>query len=517
MNCYPDSAARGLRRTALLCFFLAAAASPRAAEEGDALAVHESLLLSDEVVPYEELGEDFIERPRLVTEVLEDRIYEENRERARIIEEAHETGDYSLLEDAPARRNLFGGNPFLAPGDLYKGFEIPTGAVWQPVFILYGEMRSAVQTFDNGITDVTEWTNRLDLFGNLYLTPTERFHFQLRPLDRDGGFTGYQFEGDDEGFFETFSSRVQTFFFEGDLGEIFPRWDPDDHRHFDYGIALGRQPLNFQDGILLNDSIDSIGVSRASLFHFGANATRLTGYFGFNQIHRGDNRRDSDAMIYGLSSSLDYDKTTLEFDLAYVDGDPSTGGDGLYAGVGDTRRIGEWNSTTRLNGSLALQDETPAVGTGGVLTSQLSRTMIHSDDIFYFDTFWGFGDFTSAARDPATGGPLGTIGILYASPGLGQFGGPLGNQVGDSLGFALGYQHFFGAKKKAQLIGELGGRVATEDPGENSLGFALRYQRAMSQHSILQLDAFIAGYDDDTRPLRDDIGHGLRCEWRYRF
>ncbi len=476
----------------------------------------ESLLLSDEVVPWEELGNDFLERPRPVTEVIEDTLFPENRERNAIIETAHETGDYELLDTAPERRSIFGGNPFLATGPLYEGFEIPTGAVWQPVFILYGEIRTAVQTFDNGIGDTTEWANRVDLFGNLYLTPTERILFGLRPLDRDGDFTGYQFEGDDEGFFETFSARIQTLFFEGDFGELFPNLDLSDNSNYDYGFAIGRQPLNFQDGILINDSIDSIGVSRASQFKFGSNASRTTVLAGFNQIHRGDNVRDPDAFIYGLLTALDYDKTTIELDLVYVDGDDETGGDGVFGGIGDTRRIGEWNSTLRLNGSVAFDEGTAAIDDGVVLTSQLSRTMTYNDDIFYFDSFYGAGNFTSAARDPSVGGPLGTIGILYASPMLSDFGAPLGNQVGESVGFATGYQHFL-ADRKASLIGELGGRLATDDLGENSIGAAIRYQKAFGQHSILQLDGFLAGYDDELRPDRDDFGYGIRAEWRVKF
>lgn len=476
------------------------------------------LLLSDEVVPWEKLGEDFIDRPKPVTEVIEDTLFPENRKRDRIIHEARLTGDYSTLETAPERRYLFGGNPFLGTGDIDEGFELPTGAVWQPVFVLYGQARTALQTFDDGFGQTTEWSNRLDLFGNLYLTPTERILIGFRPLDRDGEFTGYQFDGDDEGFFETFNARIQTLFFEGDFGELFPNLDPADEKNLDYGFAFGRQPLNFQDGILINDSIDSIGISRASLFNFGANASRITVLGGFNEVHRGDNVRDSDAFIYGVLTSMDYDKSTLEVDLVYVDGDSASGGDGLYAGIGDTRRIGEWNSTLRLNGSWALEDGSEAVDTGGVLTSQLSRTMTFNDDIFYFDTFWGFGgNYTSAARDPAVGGPLGTIGILYASPGLGEYGAPLGNRVGNSVGFAAGYQHFFGKSRKAQIIPEIGGRVRTDSEGESSLGFGIRYQRAFGQHSILQLDGFVAGYDDAGFPGRNDTGYGIRCEWRVKF
>jgi len=476
----------------------------------------ESLLLSDKVTPWEELGKDFIKRPKLITEVIEDTLFPQNRERERIIAESHETGDTSLLDKAPKRRNLFGGNPFLAPGPLYGGVEIPTGAVWQPVFIIYGEARTAVQSFNNGFGTTSEWVNRLDLFGNLYLTPTERVVIGFRPLDRDGNFSGYEFEGDDEGFFDALNGNIRTLFFEGDFGEIFPGLDRNDTRNLDYGFSIGRQPLSFQEGILINDFIDSIGITRASLFTLGSNAARITVLAGYNQIHRGDNRRDSDAYIYGLLTAFDYDKTTIEVDFVYVDGADITGGDGVYGGVGDTRRIGEWNSTVRINGSYALGDGSDAIDSGAVLTSQISRTMTFNDDIFYFDSFYGTGNYTSAARDPSVGGPLGIMGILYAATGLGDFQAPLGNQVGESVGFAAGYQHFL-SDQRGSIISEIGGRVSTSDGGENSLGFALRYQKPFGQHSILQLDAFVAGYDDDLRPTRNDVGYGLRCEWRVKF
>lgn len=469
--------------------------------------------LSEDFVPFEELGADFVERPKPVTEMIEDAVFEENRERNKIIEERRANPGAEDVRELPDRKNLFGGNPFLGTGDIFEGIEMPTGAVWQPVFILYGDYRSAVQTFDNGAVDVTEWTNRLNLFGNMYFTPTERLLFQVRPLDQDGRFTGVEFEGDNEGGFESFNGNIQTLFFEGDLGEIFPRWDLNDTKHFDIGFSIGRQPLNFQDGIILNDFVDSIGVTRSSLFFLGSNATHITGYFGINELHRNIGVRDEDAYIYGLNVASDYDKSTYEFDLAYVDGDIETGGDGFFAGIGQTRRFGHWNSTFRVNNSWALDEETDAVSSGTLITHQLSKTAKRNHDIFYLNTFYGIDEYASAGRDPATGGPLGTIGILYAAPGLGQFSAPLGNRVGDNIGFSAGYQHFM-ADNEAQIIFEVGGRHAMEDDQQDSLGFMTRYQRAFGLHHILVVDAFVAGYDD---PLLADWGYGVRAEWRVKF
>lgn len=472
-----------------------------------------SLGLSEEFVPFEKLGEDFVERPKPVTEMIEDSLFPQNRKRNEIIEERRANPGAEDVRELPERKNLFGGNPFLGTGEIFEGVEIPTGAIWQPVFILYGDFRTGINTFDNGAVDITEWTNRLNLFGNLYLTPTERLLFQIRPFDQDGSFSGYEFEGPNEGGFEAFNGNIRTLFFEGDLGEIFPNWDPLDTKNFDIGFSVGRQPLNFQDGIILNDFVDSIGFTRSSLFWFGSNATHVTGYFGVNELHRNLGVEDDDALIYGINIASDYDKSTFEVDAVYVDGDDETGGDGVYLGAGQIRRFGHWNSTFRVNQSWALDDETTAVSTGTLISHQLSKTMSYNNDLFYLNTFWGIDDYASAGRDPATGGPLGTVGILYAATGLGRFAAPLGNRVGDNIGFAAGYQHFMD-DNKSQIIFELGGRHAMREDEQSSLGFMTRYQRAFGLHHILVIDAFVAGYDDI---LLDDWGYGVRAEWRVKF
>jgi len=83
------------------------------------------------------------------------------------------------------------GENFLGTGTLNQGIKLPTGAVWQPYFMVFGTYRSGLQTFDNGHDQVSEWANRFDLFGNLYLTFTERILIGFRPFDQNGRFTSY--------------------------------------------------------------------------------------------------------------------------------------------------------------------------------------------------------------------------------------------------------------------------------------------------------------------------------------
>lgn len=469
----------------------------------------DELGLSETVTPYEEIGRDFTQRVKPITEKIEDVIFPQNRTRETQIKDRQSDPDIKIAK----RKTLFGRNPFLGVGEINPGIETPFGAIWQPSLIIYGESRSALQTFDNGEREISEWANRLDIFANLYLTPTERINLGLRPLDNNGEFSGYRFGGSEgSGTENHLNLDIQSLYFEGDFGELFPDLDPLDQANLDYGFSIGRQPVNFQDGIMLNDSFDAIGITRSSLFLLGSSATRITGMLGINEIHRGNNVIDRDARIYGLFFTSDYPESTYDLDLAYVDSVTFTGGDGFYLGCAQTRRFGHLNSTLRANFSWALDEETTAIGNGSLFTAQLSRTPTYNHDLIYLNAFAGMDNYTSAARDPATGGPLGNIGILFAAAGLGQYGSPLSNQPSKSVGAALGYQHYLDATKSKQLIVELGARTSSINiENDTSCAIATRYQHALGQHAIMAFDIFSSYHEEE------GSGHGFRAELRIKF
>ncbi len=415
--------------------------------------------------------------------------------------------------ERPAPIVELGQNPFLGNGYIGPGYQIPTGAVWQPLFIVYGTMRSAVQTFDSGDSggEVTEWANRLDLFGNLYLTPTERILIGFRPLDEDGVFSGYRFS-DPESEVNGFNGELTTFFMEGDFGELFPFLDPYDRKSIDYGFSVGRQPLSFQNGILINDTVDAIGITRSSLFLFGASAFRATFIFGWSEVNRGNHVEDKDAILYGLHLAADYDRTSVEIDTIYTEGSDTGGGDQWNGGISMIQRIGYVNTTFSANVSVGLDDEFEgdAADDGVLLLGQFSLTPPHSDDLVYANVFWGIDSFRSAARGPATGGPLGEVGILFAAVGLGNYGAPLGNTPDDSVGGALGYQHFFHGTR-GQIAFEAGARTATQGPSDDEFALGARFQHAFGRHLIFRADAHVSEADDR------DTGYGLRTELVLKF
>src|SRR6185437_13379320 len=136
--------------------------------------------------------------------------------------------------------------------------------------------------------------NRLDLFGNLQLTGTERLLIGLRPFDdavfsrpARAKYSGFQFGPDGtDGWVERFNARPTTLAFEGDIGQLFPMLDPDGTRPFDIGFSVGRQALLYQDGLLLDDDMDAIGITQNTILPRGSSNLQITAVYAWNQINR---------------------------------------------------------------------------------------------------------------------------------------------------------------------------------------------------------------------------------------
>jgi len=402
------------------------------------------------------------------------------------------------------------GNDFLNPGNIGKGIEMPGGAVWQPSLLVFGTFRSALQNFDANGVETNEFASRLDLYANLQLTGTERILLGVRPLDQNGRFTSYEFgRNDDDNWQDELNSDITTLFFEGDFGELFPNLDKNDTKGYDIGFSIGRQPLNYQEGMLINDSIDAIGITRNTLLPNGGSDMQITFIYGWNEIHRNNNIEDDNTNLYGLFVAMDRPSTTLNFDLVYID-DKDGDTDGIFWGVSDVRRIGHYNLSSRILGSHALEQESAVVSDGYLAFAELSWTPAWTDDNVYVNAFVGIDDFSSASRGPDNGGPLGRTGILFSAIGLGHYGAPLSDTAQKTYGFALGYQQFINPIKN-QFIYEVGFKKETEDSKETSVAAALRYAHVLSQRMVFQFDIFKT-FNQETEDAQ-----GVRAELLVQF
>ena len=409
------------------------------------------------------------------------------------------------------------GDPFLGNGPIRPGIKTPFGQMLQPGFLLYGSFRTALQSFERHGVNSIEWSNRLDLNGNVNLSGTERLVFSMRPLDsQTGNFTGYNFQpNDNSGWHEDFNARLTRLFFEGDLGEIFPGLDPDDSHTYDLGFSIGRQRMTVQDGLLLNDLIDAVGITRNSLVFDGISNLRLTGIYGWNHINRGNNdvafQADYHSVkLFGLLAEADTAwNNTVSLDALYVGGDSDE--NAWYFGAASTQRFGWLNSTFRVNASIPAHESSSRVGSGVLLVSQLSSTLPSSDNLLYFNSFWNIGRFTSAGRSPDQGSPVANLGLLYGPVGMGRYGVPLGEPIDHTVGTAIGYQMFFDGIN-SQLIFEVGARANTQNRlSDAALGFGTRFQKSFGKRHVLRLDAFVA--TEEHQP----VSYGLRTEWMIKF
>jgi len=402
------------------------------------------------------------------------------------------------------------GEPFLDTGTLSPGFTLPTGAVWQPSLLVFGTFRTAVQSHPgvDGDTRTDEWANRLDLFANLQLSGSERIVMGTRNLDDGSSFSGYVFDSDlpgvEDGGVDEVDADLEALFFEGDFGEIFPLLSRNDFTPNDIGFAVGRQPLFFQEGMLINDAIDGIGLTKNSLQPNKVSNLRTTFFYGWDQVSRQRESGRANA-LFALLTSLDTRFATYDIDVAHVT-ESGARDDLTVAGASAVFRRGFANVSLRMLGSFS--DDTGR--DGAMAFVEYSLTPVRSYNLLYINAFAAMDNFTAAAIGPGTG-PLGRVGINFAGVGLGNFGAPLSGATSEVAGGALGYQMFLN-HKRSQLVLELAARQGLDDIIGNDQAFTARYQTAMGRRMVWVFDAFVNHLD-----ATNETAAGGRVELLVKF
>lgn len=428
---------------------------------------------------------------------------------------------YEKEEDDPGRNlPFFGlglGDRFLGNGNLYPGFTLPGGAVWQPRLWFYGNSRTSLGTYDlgNNRPKVSEWATRFNLFANLQLTGTERILIGIEPFHRGNQFLGEVFEPDTgPGFTNPTNARIRTLFFEGDLAELIPMADVNDSKGLDIGFSIGRQLISFQDGLLINDTIDGIGLTKNNLRFNGVDwltNLRITLFRGWDEVNRDDNVLDKSSKLTGLFTAVDTVWSTIELDIVFVESSNKATGDLLSWGVGNTMRLFEqFNWTFRALGSNATDNTTRQSDDGHLLFTEFSITPHGTHDVLYLNAFAGFDQFSSSARGELSGGPLGRTGILFAARGVGTYPSPFSNRAREAFGSAIGYQYFF-AQNKQHIVVETGFRKDTSNTGPDHVGLGAQWQVSFFDNYIFQLDSFVRGGEGSP------AAYGTRSEFQIKF
>ena len=427
-------------------------------------------------------------------------------------------------------------------GPLSPGIEMPWGVVWQPALWIYGSQRTHILFSDGDrrtrpAGDRGEIVTRMDLTANLQLTGTERVLVHLRPMDGQGNFTGRTFSPSaaDKGFEGHWDGQLDALFFEGDLGEMFPLLDPQDRGQGDWGFAVGKFPVEFQDGYMVRDEMTAIGLSKSNVQLKGSSGLRFTGLWAFDDINESNGAEDARRVdLFGLFVEGDFPWGLLEVDVAATVSGRHRGNQ-INGGIGWTGHVGGNNYSARANISrhfgqtidasrgLNVRPNGPDKDyDGALLTLGYSTELGLAHDVLYATGYWARGDFRRLASNGTP--PLGPIGLSFAGAGLGIYRPALWPRALDSVGFALGVQKFF-ADQAGNWALELACRDDLEEMDEfgqtGGLALTTRFQYKIAKRMMVQIDAYHAVLrGDDLGPQdaeKDDDSWATRMEWRVNF
>ena len=413
-------------------------------------------------------------------------------------------------------------------GALAPGIEMPWGAVWQPGLWVYGSQRVAAMAHDGDRRtrphgDHTELSARMDLFANLQLSGTERIQAHLRPLDSGSRFTGRTWSPSsrDTGF-ERVSDTDFESFFEGNIGQMLPWLDPDGRGGGDVGFAVGRFPVEFQNGYMVRDEMTGVALTRTHIQVPGSSGVRIMGLWAFDDINRANNAPEpGDVELFGLFAEGDFPWGLLEADVARTVADAPRAAQ-LNTGLGWTGHSGGSNYSMHLNVSRLLDGAVAGRDTGSLVVLGYSTEVGLRRDIVYANGYWADGDYRRLASSGPP--PLGPIGLSFGGVGLGGYRPALLPRPLDSAGVALGWQRFFAAGA-ANFAIEVGHRqdLASDDPLGNTGGTAVtvRVQRKLGHRYMLQLDGYRVLLAGDSRGPQDaendDDSGAVTLELRVNF
>lgn len=384
-------------------------------------------------------------------------------------------------------------------------------------FMAYGDLRVGGAYYDNdtpaGAGNQSAIAARLNLDMDLAITPTERLHAFVRPLDQNGSFTRYQISGANEDeFIEELDFKLDTLFFEGDINAMREGFTGQ-QTSFDLPVALGRVPLFTQNGIWLDDAFDglAIGITARNIPKWDVSNTDLTFFAGFDKVTT-KAALDDNSKVYGLAGFADALKGYIEYGYGYIQAhDSDLSYHNVTAAFSKRYRIGQIGlaNSVRVIGNVG---QSANVKTADGVLLLLENSFVKSDPIFlvpYLNFFAGFNTPQPLARTADGGGVLKNTGINFESDGLTGYP-TLDANASDSFGAAAGLEKLWGISQQVVVEAAVVQRMG-DSPLSNQYALGIRYQRPLNNAWIFRADA-MHGW----RQGQNDV-YGARVELRRKF
>lgn len=401
------------------------------------------------------------------------------------------------------------GDKFFSNGELPYGVNPWSGTYWQPGLWGFGNYRTSHQYISlqgNDNPNLNNLVNRFDFFINLKLSGTERFFAAFRPLDK-GGMTGIDLTLDNLEFTHNFEEKGEvelfkqwffpaTWFFEGDIAELFQFLDYEDRLPRDIGFTIGRQPVFFQEGIVINDVLEVVGVAFNGLHFPNSSNLKISLMAGRNHL----DRDGMDENIFGAFSEIDFHDNMVNIDFAYVQENEDNKTDGIVIGASNVQQFGFWNTALRFGYSKSMGDVSD-IGDGLFVMGEFSRKHYPYKNIVYINSYYKHNSFTPAAGK----GAFGRNGILFAPSGMTGHTPPMGAPLSDKeIGISSGYQLFLSGGRQS-IVSEISLRQSVDDD-LNKLGIGFKYMKAIGQRYIFTTDGYLV------KPSEGDNTLGFRTE-----
>lgn len=442
--------------------------------------------------------------------------------------------------DTKAQYEIYGGKRFIdkvkpmiefgqelyTEGPLNQSYDlIGRKNLVSPQFYVSGDWRLVAADNYAGAQHVGQIASRLNLDMDLKLTATERVHMLLRPLDRNGAFTNYQFSGSNDKTVHHFTNDLNidpsTFFFEGDLGSITAGLQ-DQYVSYDLPFTFGLIPLVLQNGIWMDDAFNGAAFAIPSLHSSDLLISNMDiTFFGAkNKVTTAAIKNGAEfsegVQILGATTYLETHEGYLEVGYGRVLDQTNRGLSYNNMAVSWTKRYGGWLSNSiRFIYNEGQQPTKGARTANGyvVLVENSLITSLPSTLIPYANLFFGNDHPQSLARDAGAGGILKNTGLSFETDGLTGFP-KLDDTANNTYGGALGVEYLFDLNK--QIVVEVatvqtnGLASQTAAPGAE-YALSARYQENLTPAWIFRTDAILAHRDNATSLA------GIRFELRRKF
>ena len=349
------------------------------------------------------------------------------------------------------------------------------GYAWEPRFVGHGSLSLFGMALE-------ENSRRQDLVGHqvvldldLRLTGTERFHVQFRPIGANNtGGSYYQFSNPEQYVANT-TGTPDRYWFEAELHSLVGA-DFDPMASLDYNITVGRVPMTLHNGLLINDELHAVILSKNTLMPRNISNLNLTGIYAFNDVSA---FADNDAQMVALHAQIDWRRAFVEGTYAFVQHDSDSRRNEHFAAFSATQLFGPTTFAAR---TLFKWGDETGRGNGQLAVLEANRVRVFEPNHFGIEkgVFYANAFIASQGWNSIAGGNINRLTTaLEVNPLVRIAAQPLDAKT---WGMALGVQ-LFRHHEDQSWIPEV---AYQEIGGEPVVGFGLRGLHKVSSRTHLE-------------------------------